>query len=111
MRRRTFQLALCGLIAGPARSQATQLDINRASRAELESLNGLGPAMVERILQARQQAPFEDWQDLQQRVRGLRRPSLLKLSAQGLRVAGRALSPDTVENAASASESGKERSR
>ncbi|MFY7867492.1 ComEA family DNA-binding protein [Roseateles sp.] len=64
------------------------MEINQASRAELESLSGLGPALVERILLARSQAPFKDWDDLRRRVRGIGEPSAQKLSTQGLRVAG-----------------------
>ncbi|MCV2348732.1 ComEA family DNA-binding protein [Paucibacter sp. Y2R2-4] len=107
MRRRTCLLALFGLDAWLEPSLAdplsVALEINAASRAELESLPGLGPALVERILLARQQALFQDWQDLRTRVRGLGPNSLLKLSEQGLRVAGQtfALPPDQAASASS----------
>lgn len=101
MQRRTCLLALWGWSAGLRPALATTLEVNSASRAELESLPGLGPALVERILQARQQALFQDWQDLRVRVRGLGPNSLLKLSDQGLRVAGQAfaLPPDQAASA------------
>jgi len=70
---------------------ARLLELNTASRAQLESLRGLGPALVERLLQARGQALFSDWADLRQRVPGLGPTLLRRLSAQGLRVAGQAL--------------------
>lgn len=61
------------------------VDANTATRAELESLPGLGPALVQRLLAAR---PFSDWADLMKRVPGIRAASARKLSGAGLRVAG-----------------------
>ena len=66
------------------------LEANTATRAELESLPGLGPALVQRLLAAR---PFADWADLLKRVQGLGAASARKLSAAGLRVAGAAYPP------------------
>lgn len=76
------------LLATNGRAQASALELNTASRAQLESLAGLGPGLVERMLQARAEKPFEGWQDLRQRVRGVGPALALKLSTQGLRVAG-----------------------
>lgn len=84
------------LLALPAlwlRAEPKPLEINTASQAELESLPGIGPALAERMLTARAQAPFKDWPDLRQRVRGLGPAGLRKLSALGLRVAGLAFEP------------------
>jgi competence protein ComEA len=89
MRRRA--LLLMGLL-GTAAAQ-TELDLNLASRAQLESLPGIGPALADRILAARGQQPFGDWSDLQQRVRGIGPALAAKLSAQGLRVHGHAFEP------------------
>ena len=75
--------------AAPACAQAG-LEANTATRAELESLPGLGPALVQRLLAAR---PFADWADLLERVRGLGAASAEKLSGAGLRVAGAAYAP------------------
>ena len=74
--------------AVPAVAQA-EVDANTATRAELESLPGLGPALVQRLLAAR---PFVDWADLMQRVPGVKAATARKLSAVGLRVAGQAFS-------------------
>jgi len=63
----------------------TGVDANTATRAQLESLPGLGPALVQRLLAAR---PFTDWADLMKRVPGIRAASARKLSAAGLRVGG-----------------------
>lgn len=74
--------------AAPALAQ-TEVEANTATRAELESLPGLGPALVQRLLAAR---PFEGWRDLMHRVPGIKAAMARKLSAAGLRVAGQALS-------------------
>jgi len=72
-------------IAAPAWAQQpeAEVDANTASRAQLESLPGLGPALVQRLLAAR---PFADWADLMKRVPGIRAATARKLSAAGLRV-------------------------
>ena len=93
MRRRTALLLLPATLGNLAAAQPAELELNLASRAELESLPGLGPALVERILVARSSAPFRDWDDLQRRVRGLKAALAARLSAAGLRVQGQAL-PD-----------------
>lgn len=87
MLRRRLLLLLCALPA-LASAQALPLELNSASQAELESLAGIGPALAERLLTARAQAPFKDWADLKRRVRGLGTALARKLSAQGLRVQG-----------------------
>ncbi|MCV2357943.1 helix-hairpin-helix domain-containing protein [Paucibacter sp. TC2R-5] len=66
------------------------LEANEASRAELESLPGLGPGLVEKLLNARALALFSDWADLLHRVRGIGPAKASKLSALGLRVNGTA---------------------
>lgn len=68
----------------PALAQA-EVEANTATRAELESLPGLGPALVQRLLAAR---PFKDWADLTKRVPGVKASMARKLSGAGLRVAG-----------------------
>lgn len=69
------------------------LDINRASEAELDGVKGIGPALSGRILQARAQAPFRDWDDLLQRVKGVSARSAARLSAAGLTVNGAPYAP------------------
>jgi len=88
--RRRSALIWVLMLAIDARAQAKTLELNTASRAQLESLAGLGPGLVESMLQARAEKPFEGWQDLRQRVRGVGPALALKLSTQGLRVAGQA---------------------
>jgi competence protein ComEA len=84
MKRRSWLLWM----ALPALAQ-TAVEANTATRAELESLPGLGPMLVQRLLAVR---PFQDWADLMRRVPGVRNATASKLSAAGLRVAGAAFS-------------------
>lgn len=88
-------LALLPLLPiGAAHAQdltPSTLELNRASRAELESLPGLGPALTAQLLAKRGDAPFADWQDLARRVRGMGPALRRRLSEAGLRVNGRAL--------------------
>ncbi|MFG6461066.1 ComEA family DNA-binding protein [Roseateles sp. DXS20W] len=65
------------------------VEANTATRAQLESLPGLGPALAQRLLAAR---PFADWEDLMKRVPGVKATAAQRLSAAGLRVAGRPFS-------------------
>lgn len=81
-----FWAALAGVACARAQSP-TEVEANAASRAALESLPGLGPALVQRLMAAR---PFQDWADLMRRVPGVKAATARKLSAAGLRVAGQA---------------------
>ncbi len=64
------------------------LELNDATRAQLEQLDGVGVAMAERVLNERAKAPFRDWDDLQRRVKGLRGARSARLRAQGVTVNG-----------------------
>lgn len=91
MRRRALLLG----VAAPALADAA-VEANTATRAQLESLPGLGPALVQRLLAAR---PFADWADLLKRVPGIRAATARKLSDAGLRVAGQAYAPVSASGA------------
>lgn len=91
----------CGLGHGPALAQAANappsspgpstLELNQASRAQLESLQGLGPQLVERLLAERERhGPYRDWAELRRRLKGqgLGPRLLQRLSEQGLRIQG-----------------------
>ena len=92
----TLLLSALGAQAQPSDQQvkvpAKALEINSASRAQLESLPGIGPALAERMLLARAVQPFADWADLLRRVRGLGAGLAKRLSTDGLRVRGAAYS-------------------
>ncbi len=80
------------LLLGSA--QAAAVEANRASAQDLDTIKGIGPAMVERIVQARQQRPFADWNDFSARVRGVGPATAARLSANGLTVNGQRLPAD-----------------
>ena len=91
MDRRTL-LALIPALAAlpPGHAQGAPLELNSASRAELESLPGVGPELASRLLAARTQAPIGDWAELRRRVRGIGEANARRLSAHGLRIQGQA---------------------
>jgi competence protein ComEA len=71
------------------------IDVNKASAAELDALPGVGPALSARIVTERQKAPFKNWADMIQRVRGVGQASAAKLSKAGLTVANAEFKPAT----------------
>lgn len=72
---------LCPLVAAA-------LEINVASRAQLEQLNGVGVTMAEQLLAERAKAPFAGWDDLRQRVKGIGSKRAAQWQAQGVTVNG-----------------------
>lgn len=78
----TFLLALC---AGAA---FADVDLNKASQAELEAVKGIGTALSTRLLDERKKAAFKDWDDVIARVKGVGPANAAKFSAAGLRVNG-----------------------
>jgi competence protein ComEA len=67
---------------------AAAQEINTATRAQLEQLNGIGVTMAERIVVERERAPFTGWEDLERRVKGMRGARVQRLQAQGATVNG-----------------------
>ena len=67
-------------------------DVNKAGLAELEAVKGIGPSMATRILEARKSGSFNNWADLQGRVKGVGDGNARKFSADGLTVNGQAYS-------------------
>ncbi len=83
-------MGLCALLLCVS-SQA--LDINLATVAELDSLRGMGPALSAKVLQAREQRPFDSWRDVMKRVSGFGPAKAQQFSDQGLTVNGQPLKP------------------
>ncbi|EFI34902.1 competence protein ComEA helix-hairpin-helix repeat protein [Desulfonatronospira thiodismutans ASO3-1] len=55
------------LFLTPASSMAgDHININTADQQELESLQGIGPALSERIVEHRERFPFEEKEDIKQ---------------------------------------------
>lgn len=81
-------LAVAALVATMGLAFA-QVDVNKADQAALDGLKGVGPKMSKAILDERQKGgEFKDWNDLEQRVKGIGGKSSLKLSDAGLTVNG-----------------------
>lgn len=68
------------------------VDVNKASAAELDGIKGIGPAMSEKILNARKTSEFKDWNDFIGRVSGVGEKTAAKFSAEGLTVNGKRFS-------------------
>ena len=64
------------------------VEINKATEADLDGLNGVGPATTQLILKERKKGDFKDWADLMHRVKGIGDARATKLSAAGLTVSG-----------------------
>ena len=66
------------------------VDVNKASHSDLQEVKGIGPATATRIMDARKQGPFKNWDDLIARVKGIATTSATKLSDEGLTINGQA---------------------
>lgn len=81
-------LIVLGMSIGSA---FAEVDVNKADRAALDGVKGIGPAMAKAILDARKKGgAFRDWEDFQSRVKGVGEKNSDKLSASGLKVNGQA---------------------
>ena len=78
------------LLAFYATWAMSAVDINKASHADLLEIKGIGPATATRIMDARKQGPFKNWDDLIHRVKGIADNSAAKLSTEGVTVNGQA---------------------
>lgn len=64
------------------------VDANSASRADLESVKGIGPGLSAKIVDARQAAPFKDWTDFVDRIGGVGPGNAARFSQAGLTIGG-----------------------
>ena len=64
------------------------VDANQASRADLETVKGIGPGLSAKIVQTRQAGEFKNWGDFVERVGGIGPGNAARLSQAGLTVAG-----------------------
>lgn len=69
-------------------SMAQSIDLNKATEIELDGLKGVGPALTREVIAERKTAPFRDWPDVMQRVKGIGPKKAASLSEQGVRVQG-----------------------
>ena len=64
------------------------VDANQATRADLETVKGIGPGLSGKIVDARKTSHFKDWNDLVDRVGGIGPGNAAKFSQAGLTVGG-----------------------
>lgn len=66
------------------------VDLNKADQAALDSVKGIGPKMSKAILDERKKSgEFKDWNDFQNRVKGVGAKSSDKLSQEGVTINGK----------------------
>jgi competence protein ComEA len=90
-----IRAALLALVAAVAMVSASPaalaaVEINKASVAELEAVKGVGTATAGKIVDERKKSAFKDWNDLMQRVGGIKQSRAGRLSEAGLTVNGKA---------------------
>lgn len=78
------------------------VDANKATSAELTEVKGIGPATAARIIDARKQGPFKNWDDLIARIKGIAPTSAGKLSDGGLTINGQSFKPSANQSATKA---------
>lgn len=85
-----FKFISAAVLALASAAAFAATDVNKATQAELEAVKGIGPGMATRILEARKTGSFNNWADLQGRVKGVGDGNARKFSADGLTVNGQA---------------------
>ena len=83
-----FKKLLASLAMLAAASAFAAVEANKATPAELDGLKGVGPAMSQRIVDARKQGEFKSWDDFMARVKGVKEKTAEKLSTEGLTING-----------------------
>jgi competence protein ComEA len=83
-----FRYFITLLLAVFALNAFAAVDANQASRADLETVKGIGPGLSAKIIDARKEGGFKNWDDLVERVVGVGPKNAGRLSQAGLTVAG-----------------------
>jgi competence protein ComEA len=82
-----FRQLLAAVVAAFAMVAAhAAVDANQASQADLETINGIGPGLSTKILDARKAGAFKDWSDFVDRVGGIGPGNAARFSQHGLTV-------------------------
>jgi len=79
---------IASVLAAFALNAFAAADANQASRAELETVKGIGPSLSGKIIEARKAGNFKNWDDLVERVGGIGPGNAAKFSQAGLTVGG-----------------------
>ena len=66
------------------------VDVNKATAAELDGLKGIGPGISSKIVDARKNGEFKDWNDFIERVKGVGEKNAATFSSEGMTVNGAA---------------------
>ncbi|MEP6825186.1 MAG: helix-hairpin-helix domain-containing protein [Ramlibacter sp.] len=85
-----LKIILAFVAAMYAAASFAAVDVNKASAADLDGVNGIGPSASAKILTERKKGDFKDWADFTVRVKGIKDAKAKKLSAAGLTVNGAA---------------------
>lgn len=104
-RRVVARMAL-GMLAGAAgHASAVAIDVNVATQSQLVSVRGIGPRTAQIIIDERRRAgPFESFEDLSDRVKGIGPSKASRLREAGLTVGRRYfVLPESVEAVGQAS--------
>ncbi|MCE2917812.1 MAG: helix-hairpin-helix domain-containing protein [Rubrivivax sp.] len=88
-----FATATTLLVAAIAPNAYAEVEANRASQAELETVKGIGPGLSAKIVKAREAGAFKGWADMVERVPGVGAGNAAKMSTAGLTVGGTAFDP------------------
>jgi competence protein ComEA len=83
-----FKKFLAALAMFSAAFAFAATDVNKATAAELDAINGIGPGISTKILDERKKGNFKDWNDLITRVGGVGETNAAKFSEGGLTVGG-----------------------
>lgn len=89
------------LLAVFALNAFAAVDANQATRADLETVKGIGPGLSGKILESRKTGQFKDWSDLVERVGGIGPGNASRLSQAGLTVGGATFDGKTAAPASS----------
>jgi len=90
---RNLSAAIAVLVSAFALNAHAAVDANQASRADLETVRGIGPGLSGKIVEARKAGEFKSWSDLVERIGGVGPANAARLSQAGLTVAGTAYDP------------------
>lgn len=93
--------AVLGFFTMSIYTESLALDLNQANVAELDSINGVGPAKSRQIVAARDLGSFLSWDDFMQRVKGVKPKTAASFSAQGVTINDQPYTPSDESKASS----------